>query len=642
MAQNKWLRLFETFIADIRINSKEIVSADPRGVPLILWESQRRYVHEVGAGLDNDIHVFHILKSRQLGITTVSLAIDVFWLAMHDGISGAMVTDNEGNKIKNRSEITRYINSFPDGYFGEGRFAIKTSNRDMMEFSNGATLRFLVAGTKKKSIAWAEGTGYALIHFTEMAKYADADGTRSLIEGFAQKNPHRLMLNESTAMGYNHFKSIYDQGKLDRFNQRSFFIGWWASATNRIEQSHPDFITFGRAPPFKEEREKIVQVKQLYGWTISKEQLAWIRWREANAGRDQELLQQNQPWTESDAFVMSGRSFFEVRTINKNIKAIVESYAADVPFYDDGRSEFAYKGYRYIADGDFFFFSMERLTRPEDRDLVELKVWEEPKENVKYVIGFDCAYGRNDHKDGNVFTVWRCYADRIVQVAEYATYGVDIRHASWAFFHLCAAYGDVMGNIEIGGPGRLVMQEFQHLRELLAAEHNQAKVKERKWDDAAYQVRWYLYHKPDSMGAGYVANFETNWSTKPRLMRNVASCYSCNEIVVRSRKLLEEMMLVQVDEDGGIGAPESTDTDEKDDRVFSMAFACLAWTDWVRSDMLSKGLTYETVQKLESGEVKPTALNINNIVYRWLARQNELADEEPPRGTPWQIQNGLV
>jgi hypothetical protein len=199
-----------------------------------------------------------------------------------------------------------------------------------------------------------------------------------------------------------------------------------------------------------------------------------------------------------------------------------------------------------------------------------------------------------------------------------------------------------MGNIEIGGPGRLVMQEFQHLRELLDAEHNRDKVKARNWEDAAANARWYLYHKPDSFGAGYIANFETNWSTKPRLMHGFASSYVTNCIVVRSRKLLDEMMLVQVDEDGAIGAPDSSEVDEKDDRAFAAALAHIAWADWIRRDMLSQGLTFERVIKDESGEVQPITRVVDGVVYRFLARQEELANQEPEKGTEWQRRNGLV
>ena len=634
---NKYLTLFQDFVADIRIVSKEVVSDDPRGVPLVLWESQRRLIKEVGGGLDDGIHQFFALKSRQLGVTTVSLAIDVFWLAMHNNIIGAMVTDNEANREANRALITKYVNSFEDGYFGDS-FKIVASNREMMQFSNGAIFRFLVAGTKKKSISWAEGTGYSLLHCTETSKYANPEGLRSLIEGFAQTNPNRLLIMESTANGFNHWKNRWEAAAADPYTQRAFFIGWWSGDTNRIERRDPRFTVYGKFGPNKEERTKIAAVKQLYNWEITPEQLAWIRWKETDAGRDQDLLQQNQPWTAAEAFVESGYSFFTVRDINKDMNRIMDANKSL-----GKESPYVYQGYRYNNGDDFFTFTLEKLDPGEagTQELVELKVWEEPKQNGKYVIGYDVAYGRNDHKDGNVITVWRCYADKIIQVAEYATYGVDVRHAAWAFFHICAAYGDVMGNLEIGGPGRLVMSEFQHLRELLGAEHNQARVKERNWEDAASQARWYLYHKPDSMGAGYIYNFETNWSTKPRLMHNLRSCYATHEIEIKSRKLLEEMLLVMVDEDGAIGAPDSSDIDSKDDRVFSMAFATLAWTDWIRKDMLAQGKTFEQVGKEESGEITPLTKTVGSIVYRFLATQEELANLEPPRGTAYEIANGF-
>jgi hypothetical protein len=59
--------------------------------------------------------------------------------------------------------------------------------------------------------------------------------------------------------------------------------------------------------------------------------------------------------------------------------------------------------------------------------------------------------------------------------------------------------------------------------------------------------------------------------------------------------------------------------------------------------MLPEGLTYEAVSKEESGETKPLARNMNTIVYRFLARKQEEADNyEEPRGEPWMVDNGLI
>src|SRR5580698_2437471 len=100
---NKWLSLFGDYVAALRIIATEEDSSDPRGVPLRMYESQKRFVKEVGQGLDDGIHIFNFLKGRQQGYTTVSLALDSFWLAMHDNLIGALVCDNETNKSANRT-----------------------------------------------------------------------------------------------------------------------------------------------------------------------------------------------------------------------------------------------------------------------------------------------------------------------------------------------------------------------------------------------------------------------------------------------------------------------------------------------------------------------------------------------------------
>ena len=102
MAQaSRWLKTFERFSKDLRIKSKEVVSDDPRGAPLEFWNSQKMFMQHLAAGLDDNIHTFYFLKGRQLGITTISIAlIDVFWLAVHNNMIGALVTENEKNRNK--------------------------------------------------------------------------------------------------------------------------------------------------------------------------------------------------------------------------------------------------------------------------------------------------------------------------------------------------------------------------------------------------------------------------------------------------------------------------------------------------------------------------------------------------------------
>src|SRR5215475_4908601 len=99
--KSRWLRPFLEFIGYMTILSKEIDNTD-RATPLldVLYGAQYRFLNNIATGLDEGIHSFTCLKARQLGISTISLAIDVFWLTMHDGLQGALITDEESNKEK--------------------------------------------------------------------------------------------------------------------------------------------------------------------------------------------------------------------------------------------------------------------------------------------------------------------------------------------------------------------------------------------------------------------------------------------------------------------------------------------------------------------------------------------------------------
>jgi hypothetical protein len=637
----KWIQLFHEFIQPLRIFSREISTADEGGVPLDLWDSQLRFLQELAAGLEEGVRFFLCLKSRQLGITTVSLVIDVFWCAMFPGTRGALVTDTESNRDTNRAIIEGYIKSFPKNYFGAS-FSIVKANRNFIQFSNGSMLTFLVAGTKKKGVSWAEGKGYSFAHLTEVSKYGDPAALSSFMESLAQKNPDRLFIIESTANGYNHFRNMWFESKRDSITQRSFFIGWWASNVNFIDRQDKRFAQYGMHPASGAERERVKLVREMYNHIITPEQLAWIRWKESDQTQDQAILQQNQPWIEQDAFIQSGYSFFQIRVLNEEIKHM--DAVADEADANGTVSEYHYQAYRYELGNDFWAMKLERLDtdEPGNAGRVELKIWEEPKPEGKYVLGFDPAYGRNEHKDRSAITVWRCFSDKMVQVAEFASNMVEVKQASWAMAHLAGAYADCVVNIELTGPGRIVMNEWDNLRNQLKSDAYASIVKEREWDDALDTARYYLYKKQDSGGSGSGAkNFETNWRTKQEIMHQLRGAYMTKELHIRSKRLLEEMMIV-VQDKNEIGAPESTSETCKDDRVFATALSVRAWIDWRRPAMIAENETYERMMQLETDGPGSVGRELNDIVYRFFKRQDEYAEMEPPRGPPWKTSRGLI
>jgi hypothetical protein len=626
---SKWITVFDNFSQHLRINSKEVSDSDDGLIDLRLWESQRRFLVEIATGLDLGIRHFYCLKSRQLGVTTLSLAlVDVFWASMHPNIKGCLVTENEKNRDANRAIIIQYVKSAHE-FFGD-EFTVVRANQKFILFSNGARIDLLVAGTKAKtSTSWAEGAGYTMGHLTEVAAYGDSAGLASLEESFAQENPNRLYVYESTAKGFGLWRDKWMSGFDDPLTKRSFFLGWWSGDTNRIEKNDPRFRQFGGYLPSGEEREKVQAVKALYNWTISPEQLAWIRWKEANATTETDMLGQNQPWTHEDAFVQSGYSFFQTRIIGQQIKHML-----------DQPEGYEYLAYRYECGGSFFDLKLEEIEDESEQGMIQLKVWEEPAEGAKYVIGMDTAYGRNQHKDATAIQVFRCFADKVVQVAEFCTADMDVQHSAWVLAHLAGAYRDCLVNIEVNGPGGNIMIEWANLRGQFASEMYADKVRSKDWQDALGQARWYLWHKPDTMGAGYAYNTMAMGKTVESIMHGLRSAFVVGDMIIRSRRLFEEMNIVVVDEAGHIGARESKSTSAKDDRVFASAYAIRAWVDWIRPGMIAEGLSYERVTTREKGEATLASELANHIVHNFLRTQAERAQAEGHRPT-WRTERGL-
>lgn len=618
------------FIQLLRIDSKEVAATDENGTKLDLWDSQRIFLEEICEGLDRGVRHFVCLKSRQLGISTVSLALDVFWLCMHPGIIGALVVDSEGTKEVFRATIRRYIASFPEGFFGSSFEIVKGGdNRNFMRFSNGSRLDFLVAGTRKKT-AWSEGRAYTFCHCSEVSKYGSSEGLSSFMETLAKQNPDRLFLFESTAQGYNHFKDMWDETRRDHHTKKGIFIGWWGCPMNVIKKDDPRFAIYGSYPPNGDERELIDLVKKEYKYTVKLEQLAWYRFIQSDETKSEQVTNQFQPWIASQSFVQSGFSFFPPRQLQKDYARIL----GDV----EGIEPPEFEGFKFIVGDSFLTSTMEKIVDQERIGEVVLRIWEHPVSEAQYVIGVDPAFGRNDWKDRHAVSILRCYADKLVQVAEYADCEVETHIAAWVLAYLAGAYRNSMVNIELtGGPGHAVIREFQNLKERMRADMYQVKNPNYDWDDFLQNARWYLYHRIDSFGrGGYMKCFESSGKHKFDMMNMLRSSYSTNLLYLQSKPLVEEMFSV-VQEGYNIEAPGRS----KDDRVFALGLANITWEEHFRPQLISLGETWAKAEGRENGQDTGGQDMVNNIVASFLKSQEEMAEDYDDR-PKWLVDRGLA
>lgn len=587
-----WLPAFLYFLSLIKISSKDFTEPGP----ITLYKAQQIALEQICEGIENGQFHQVCLKARQLGISTVLLALDIFWLYMHPGLRGALIFDNEPNREIARQTIVEMLESLPNGF----KIGVKKHNRTMLALNNGSVLQYMSAG-KGKNGGLGRSRAVSYVHASEISSWGDQKGIDSLMKALSAENPNRLYIFESTALGFNVFNDLWNRAQAMP-DQKAFFIGWWAKDSYRWKRGTREYEKWwGDYPQFTDEEiEKIAIVKDRYAFDVDEEQVAWYRAQQFEAS--DASVAEELPWHEDEAFQASGSPFFSQKRLTE-----------DMNFLENARVSF--NGFKYTF-GDKFF-SM-KIDRHESIDGLDLRVWEEPKPHGRYIIGIDPAYGRSSEADRSVLSVWRCYADMLVQVAEFATPYPETRETAWVMAHLAGVYRDCMWNLEINGPGAQVMMELKSLRMQMAFGDLREPAAALGQAHCLDNARWFLWKKADTLTAGASAfNFSTNHNTKTAGLNKMRDHYNSNRLVVRSRPLLEEMMTLQQDGDS-IGASGRN----KDDRVMAGMLACYGWDEWIRIGMTANEQTFAREnQKDQDLAQAGDAGVVENIVQNFFKQQ---------------------
>lgn len=573
---------FEKFCENMVIDSKE------KGLtPLRLNGAQKYFITEMIDGLNNGIRRFTVLKGRQLGISTVSLALDLYWNFKFPGLQGTLVTDTETNRDNFRSILTGYMNSLPKQW----KMPVKQHNRTLMQLVNRSRFIYQVAGTRAKG-GLGRGTAVSFMHATECSSWGDEEGLSSLLATLAETNPNRLYLFESTARGYNMFWDMWNEAKA-AVTQKAIFIGWWRHEGYSVKKDSQIYKVYWDGSLTSEEKKKVREVKKLYDFDITPEQIAWWRWKENEVVSQGSNIYQEYPWTEDDAFIMSGSQFFTVEKLSEAMRFAKNENPAT---------------FRYVFGNEFDETELKECG-PTNADL---KIWQFPKRSGYYCIGADPAYGSSDWADRFAIGVYRVYADCMEQVAEYCTDAVNTYQFAWVLAHLAGAYPNSQYNLEINGPGQSVWAEIQNIK-------RKASTMKDSHSGSIFNVvagmREYLYKRPDSLsGGGYARHWVTTVNTKERMLNGFKDYFERGLLKVRSTELLDEMKSVV--RDGGSIAASGRG---KDDRVIASGLASVLWNDQVRFQLVQMGETStvaHTRERAESGEgPQETAVSANIRSY---------------------------
>lgn len=561
-----------------------------------LLQSQLYILDELCKALEQGITTIMILKSRQLGASTFFLALDLFWAFEHAGLSGIFATHDEASRDLFRNMVGLFLQGLPKRFKKDDI----NHNAKMLVFDNTSFFRYLVAGQRQNTNKLGRSGGCNFLHATEVAFWGSISDIQSLTQTFSEIYPHRLFIFESTANGFNHYSEMWEVAKQSKA-QYTIFVSWWRDERNEFgehDARYKMYMPRGVKTPLSPlEKKRVADVKKLYGYQVNAGQIAWYRYHLENKCQgDQSMMDQEQPWTEYDAFVATGSVFLTNQALTDQMREARTAMCMPMRFNLTHKfEETTVSGIRNIHHAD-------------------LKVWEAPSKFGRYVIGADPAYGSSDSGDNGVIHVARCYSDRLVQVAEYADFSPATYQFAWVLAYLAGLYRGASGalvNLEVTGPGTSVLDEIKRLRA------NRAPVigADGGMTDVLHHMREFLYQRSDSIGGVPSAyHWKTTGETKKWLMNTFKDQVELTNFKIRSIACIDEMQSLVIKE-GNIEASGR----KHDDRVVAAGLACWAWKKWIERECRVRGLTYAKSLEIEKngGEDRVDAL-----VQRFMREKN--------------------
>lgn len=580
----------------VHINSKDLGGGAILGDHTFV--SQQMLLDAIFDALSNDVHDIKVLKSRQLGVSTETRALSLFWNGVHNGLQGAMVYDSDDNKLKARQDLVYVINSLP----ARLKFPrVKSDNRSGLVLDNDSSISFKAAGTRSNRSGGGLGRsiGINFAHCSEMCSWENTEGVVSFQQALSEIFENRLYIWESTARGPGLWSDMWDDASKDTSNQKTVFLGWWSKDSQKFDKASRAFHQYGLAPPSIEEQKRIDAVKNLYGFTVTQEQLAWYRRKMDPAGEaendvkesreDDDFKNAEQPWTEHEAFIASGSTFFPADRIT------------EIRSKDTSNK---YKPFRYYPGTSFVTCQVQSARNWRE---TQLKVWEEPVDDAVYVLAVDPAFGHDDQNDRSAIQIMRCYADCIEQVAEFADPLTPTNHLAWIVWSLVGWYGGGrIGNannpvhtiFELNGPGDAVWLEFKAVPNIVKNGYLRIEAKEKGLENIFNNVRNYIYTRSDSMGIGSAYHFKTTNPTKVSIMERLRGYTIDGTLIVHSQDTLDEMR--NVTRNGDVIKAEGR---KKDDRVITLALGCRAWDDRARKALIAQNRTKRADQAKRASSI---------------------------------------
>jgi len=317
-----------------------------------------------------------VLKARQVGLTTLELARDVWFALVTANVAvGVCVAPDRDQKPKKRTLAT--LGGFIERLVEWGLIDRPEWAGGVCTFANGSTLTvFDAGGTEQSAGKMGRGGTFHRLHVTELAFFPFAGKLlEALFAAVPEAEKGGEVTIESTAKGAGgSFYELWNGATAGTNGLRPHFFGWFLA---------PEYATggdLGPAEPADDDEKELVEAARAEGVTLTVAQLTW--WRRIKERTSLDTVLQEYPHNAVRCFLLSGEPYYDRKAIvalEKLVRLPLTRTelraAADVP-----------------GNVQPYRRALARFEEMTNRGGVHLRVWY-PPEPGNYVIPVDCAGG---------------------------------------------------------------------------------------------------------------------------------------------------------------------------------------------------------------------------------------------------------
>lgn len=458
-----------------------------------------------------------VAKARQLGVTSLAIAYSLYLTHTRpDTVCMLMSYSLDTVDI-----VFKKLKAMYDDLDPSIKIKDVANNRKELILENRSRIVCCVCGSKDQ----ARGATIRYAHLTEVSSMDDEKLKNQLVAIEAALRPDGQIVLESTSKGMNYWYELWQKAVYHESQYKPFFFSWLDDKKLFLDEYKMNTeIYFNRYGKYLEVEELDEEELSLYykmdgdNTPLAMMKLMWRRMRIANIGL--EKFRQEHPTSASESFLVSGNNIFDLEKIQARINGLYDTK----PLSQNNLKKLPTLMKKWKKDWD---------------------MWREPKPKERFYAGVDTGEGIS--ADNSVIEV---VDQNGIQVFEFASNKIK----AYEFADLVREVGEYFNT------ALLVVEK-------LSAGHT---VVDKLYDGENRYIRLYKYKEYDAKGkARKKPGFQTSSKSRPIIINRFVEMFETGQILLNSKKLLDEMKSFQLDDTGKQQAVKGA----KDDRVMAFAMA---------------------------------------------------------------------